>query len=319
MALLAVLLMVATITIIITALLDDIRFGQRRTGNMQAIEQAQRYALGTELLASQRLTRLMQEHVGAMPPTGEWNDRPMAYPIDDGLIRIRLHDAGACFNLNGVVEGAIGIWKRNDLGARQYAALLEAVGVDAARAQALSDTLVDWIDSDQRSQAQGAEDDAYAAGIAPYRTADTLLAEVSELRAIRGYDADVYARLRPYVCALPTPAQSVNINSLHANDAPVVVALTAGLVSLTDARRVIASRPAKGWPSDTVFWDDSAMRRAAGALDQAIYDQVDVRSHYFTLLSEVDHAGAQAVMTSLLELDGGSRARPVARRWTLDE
>jgi general secretion pathway protein K len=286
---------------------------------MQAIEQAQRFALGTELLASQRLTRLMQGHAGAAPPSSEWNDKPMAYPIDDGLIRIRLRDAGACFNLNGVVEGAIGIWKRNDLGARQYAALLEAVGVDAARAQALSDTLVDWIDSDQRSEAQGAEDEAYATGAAPYRTADTLLAEVSELRAIRGYDADVYARLRPRVCALPTPAQSININSLRAEDAPVVVALTAGLVSLADARRVIASRPANGWREHTRFWEDTAMAQAAATLGNAPYEQVDVRSHYFTLLSEIDHAGAQAVMTSLLELDGGNRARSVARRWTLDE
>lgn len=319
MALLAVLLLVATIAVVITALLEDIRFGQRRTGNMQAIEQAQRYALGTELLASQRLTRLMQAHAGAMPPGSDWNDKPMAYPIDDGLIRIRLRDAGACFNLNGVVQGAIGMWARNDLGARQYAALLEAVGIEPARAQALSDTLVDWIDSDQRSQAHGAEDDAYADGLAPYRTADTLLAEVSELRAIRGYDADVYARLRPYVCALPTPSQSINLNSLKVEDAPVIVALTAGLVSPSQARRVIASRPANGWSSDAAFWDDAAMRQAAGALDQGIYQQVDVRSHYFTLLSEVDHAGAQAVMTSLLELDGGNRARAVARRWTLDE
>lgn len=320
MALLAVLLLVATIAVLITALLDDIRFAQRRTGNLQAIEQAQRYALGTEALARQRLTQLAGlSGTAAVTAAASLDGRPLVYPIDNGMLRVQLRDASACFNLNGVVQGGLGMFSRSELGARQYSALLQATGIEQARAEALTDTLVDWIDSDQQPGAQGAEDDAYAGGEAPYRTGDTLLAEVSELRALRGYDADVYARIRPFVCALPSIERGINTNSLRPDDAPVLVALTAGLVPLASARRIIVARPPTGWTQDNSIWGDPAMAAAGAELGDEVYQQADTRSTRFTLRSEVDHAGAQAVLTALLDLDGTGRPRTVARRWTLDE
>ena len=45
MALLAVLLLVAVMTVLIVAMLDDVRFGQRRTGNSAAIAQARHVVL----------------------------------------------------------------------------------------------------------------------------------------------------------------------------------------------------------------------------------------------------------------------------------
>src|SRR5690606_39757620 len=92
----------------------------------------------------------------------------------------------------------------------------------AAQAQGMADALADWIDSDDQRAPLGAEDRSYAARADGYRTGATLLAEPSELRAIRGYDAVAYARLRPHVCALPVGGPSpVNVNALVPAQAPV--------------------------------------------------------------------------------------------------
>ena len=182
MALLSVLLLTAVMTVLAVAMLDDIRFGLRRTGNAHAIAQAQRYALGSEALARQRLGELQRGGVDA----ARWNGQPLLFPIVEdgqtlGLVRARLGDGSTCFNLNSVVGGAPEQWQRRELGVSQYVALLQALGFAAAQAQTLADTLTDWIDSDGIRESGGAEDEAYLAGSQAYRTGGTLLAEVSEL------------------------------------------------------------------------------------------------------------------------------------------
>lgn len=108
-------------------------------------------------------------------------------------------------------------------------ALLDVLGIAPQQAHALTDALVDWIDSDTQPGVHGAEDDRYLQAAAPQRTGATLLAGVSELRAIAGYTPQLIAQLQPYVCALPEGRLSpININTLRLDDAPVLVALTGG-------------------------------------------------------------------------------------------
>src|SRR3546814_3410516 len=91
------------------------------------------------------------------------------------------------------------------------------------------DSLVDWIDSDQAPGPAGAEDASYLVRDPAYRTGGALLAEVTELRAISGFDDAIYRRLRPYVCALPSAALSpINLNALDEDDAALLAMLTDG-------------------------------------------------------------------------------------------
>lgn len=313
-ALLSVLLMAALMGVLVVAMLDDIRFGLRRTANADAMAQAQRLALGAEALARRKVAALAREDVAV----AAWNGRPLAFPVEHGLVRARLRDGSDCFNLNSVVEGAAGQWRRRELGVRQYVALLQALDFSAAQAQALADALADWIDSDHRRAPLGAEDGSYAALQPPYRTGGTLLAEASELRAVQGYTPPVYARLRPYVCALPRPDLSpVNVNALAPARAPVLSMLTLGALTPAQARRVLESRAARGWRDAAAFWADPALLQAP--VPNEVYDQVSLRSHWFVLDVEVEYAGAQVVLSALLEQDGSREARLAARRWTRDE
>ena len=320
-ALLTVLLLVAVMSVLLMAVLDDIRFGLRRASNAQNMAQAQWYALGTEALAQSRIQALARSGNGRTTLAGDWNDRPFLFPLGedgrhDGMLSARVADATACFNLNSVVEGAGEQWQRSEIGMIQYRALLQALEFAPQQAEALSDTLVDWLDADQNPQPTGAEDSAYAAR-GGLRTSGTLLAEVSELRAIEGYDADVFARLRPHVCALPTADLApVNINTLEDDDAVILSMLTDNKVSLVEARRILATRPANGW-SEIAFWSQPSLERAA--VHDSVRQQVRLRSSYFSLHSEVEYAGAQVVMSALFEQDASGETRLLVRRWSNDE
>ena len=313
-ALLTVLLLVAVMSVLLVGVLDDIRFGLRRTGNAQAMTQAQWYALGSEELARARI-RQLDRGDGRTTLEGGWNGRPFVFPIDGGVMRIRLDDASACFNLNSVVEGAVGQWSRREAGVHQYVALLRALEFTPVQADAMASALVDWIDSDQLPSPDGAEDARYASRDPGYRTSGVLLAEASELRAIAGHDAAAYARLRPHVCAQPDNTLSpLNVNTLEPEDAPMLAMLGDNAFDLAAARRVIASRPAGGWTDLAAF-----SRAVAVPLPDHVLQQVRLRTRYFALRTEVEYEGAEVILSALLDSDSTGDVRLVARRWTHDE
>lgn len=315
-ALLTVLLLVAVMAVLVVGMLDDIRFGVRRVDNASAVAQAQWHALGAEVLARAQIERLALRDPARTTLAGGWNGKPFVFPIEHGAIRASLADGNACFNLNSVVENAGEYLERRDAGVGQYRALLIALGFPEHQAQALADTLADWIDSDQERSGAGHEDEAYARGRNGYRTGGTLLAEASELRALRGYTPEVYERLRRYVCALPTTELSVNVNTLEPEDAPVLSMLTEGELDPARARRVIAARPVDGWRDEAEFWHEPGM----AGIDGGEADRhIAVRSRYYRLHAEVDYGTAQVVLSALFEHDGSGPAQLRSRRWSADE
>lgn len=315
-ALLTVLLLAAVMSALLVVLLDDIRFGVRRSGNTRAMEQARWHALSAETLARSRIAAAAR--LADVPGSvAQYLGESLVFPLEAGLVRTRIRDAGNCFNLNSVVEGAPEQWRRRDAGAAEFTVLLETLGFGPAHAGALGDALVDWIDSDPATSPAGAEDITYTLRRPGYRTAGHLLAEPSELRAITGFDPGTYQRLRPHVCALPLPDPArLNADTLAEDNAPVLVALTAGALPLDAARELLRQRPSGGWHDRDAFWARPVLARLA--LPDAVRDRISLHTRWYGLDVEVEHAGAQLVMSALLE-DTGGTARLVARRWTHEE
>ena len=319
MALLTVLLLVAVMAVVAVAVLDDVRFSVRRATNAETGAQAQWYADGAETVARRRISRLaaLGPNRDRTPVTPDWNGRPLTLPISEGTLTAVVRDGQACFNLNSVVE-----WTGDRLAGRAVAALQlmtlgQAVGIDGHRMQTIADSLIDWMDSDTAARPFGAEDSTYAGLAEPYRTGGVPMAEVSELRAVRGVDAEAYGRLRPHLCALPIDRSPINVNTLDEADAPLLVMLTGGALSLPAARAAIAARPASGWAGAAAFWNQPAL--AAVPPSQDAREQTTVRTDYFTVRIDVDHGGVHAVRTALIEARPGREARTVIRRWTVDE
>lgn len=301
-ALLVVLLLVTVLSGVAIAMTDDIRFAVKRTANIRMAEQAQWYARGAEAFARQVVWRSWNAAPSRSNLRDPWAAQGVAFSIDGGSVAGRIDDGGNCFNLNSVVaQGLKGEYSRSDDGRTYYLHLLAALDIPPEIADSLAAALVDWIDTDSIPGAQGAEDVTYARAEPPYRTASALLAEPSELRAIAGYTEDLYRRIRPFVCALPTPDPSrINVNTLLESDAPLLVMVTGGALRLSEAQRVIAARPVAGYPSVQVFLaQDSFAGLTLEAPAQAL---LDVRTRYFLAESRVRYYDATATMTSLLEM-----------------
>lgn len=317
MALLSVLLLVAIISALSIGFIDDIRFGIRRAENTRFTSQARWYAHGLEQLAMVRIARLLEADSARTSLEGNWHQQAFSFPTeDDGTLTAQLRDAGACFNLNSVVEGAGDLIQPRDAGVRQYRVLLGLLGIGEARAAQLADALADFIDTDSFRSPAGAEDEAY--GALGYRTAGTMLSEPSELRAIRGYDPQVYALIRPHVCALPqTGPTPVNVNTIPPDSALVLAALSEGSISVGTFQSVLAQRPPGGWRSMDDFLGSRAFdgRPPEGAL----LAQLGLTTRYFALESHVTHQGAEVVSSALIEASGPEVIRLVTRRWSLPE
>lgn len=314
MALLTVLLLTAALAAVAVLILDDVRFSVRRAVNAESGAQAQAYAAGAERLAAARIARLRDPI--RRPAPEAWRGRPLTLPLDgEGTMTATLDDGQACFNLNSVVQGVGEDLSARELGLAQFLALGRALGLEPGRIAAAGDALVDWLDADAETRPLGAEDAAYGGA---YRTGGVLLAEVSELRAIRGFDADLYDRLRPFVCALPTTALSpINPDSLMSDEAPLLTLLTLGRLPVPAARQLLAARPPSGWGGADAFWSQPPLAGLDPSDEiraQAVFDP-----RWFRLRVEVEHGGARAVRTALLHAAPDGVVRTVIRRWTLEE
>jgi len=313
-ALITVLLLVAVMSILAVALLDDIRFGIRRAINAGENGQAGWYALGAEAIAQSRIAQLGDTRTSL---AGNWPDRTFAYPLDTGRMELRLADAGACFNLNSLVEGAGEILQRRDRAAAQFGTLLLALGMSDQQAAQLTAALVDWLDSDALREAGGAEDEAYADAPIVRRTAGTLMAETSELRGLHGMTTSLYESLRPFVCAMPTSDLTmINANTLPLARAVLLTAVTDGRLLPADATRLIAMRPAEGWRSETELRATPPV--AALGSSGGLGEQVSLRTRFFRMEADVRHGDGEVLGSSLFEKNG-REVRLVSRRWGAEE
>lgn len=168
-----------------------------------------------------------------------------------GVLTARLRDASNCFNINSVVElDEFDEKTGNEDNIKLFRQILEVFGTTESEAESLSDALVDWIDEDSSRRSRGAEDSQYIRLRTPYRTSGQLLENISELRAIDGFTAELVSELEKVACANETIAPALfNINTLELDQAPLLVAAFSGELNLGQAVRVLEDRPLGGWQS----------------------------------------------------------------------
>lgn len=314
-ALLAVLLLVAVTGAIAAAAMESLRLSRAVALNAAAREQGRVYADGAEQLALLALDDRIVASPERTTLAGNWNGamRRIALP-GGGSAMVRVRDGGNCFNVNSVADGeAATRLVRRPSGVLEFAGLMMALDVPEADARRIAEAAADWVDSDAVAGPGGAEDEAYAGGPAPYRTGNTLFADPGEIRALAGMTPEIYARLRPWLCALPTSDLSpVNINTLSVDQAPLLAMLAPGQLDLARARAVIARRPAAGWSTQIEFWRIDAMREVNVPLDVQLQPQL--RTGWFALDVEVETMGSEFAEAVLVD----ARLQPsriVARSW----
>jgi general secretion pathway protein K len=318
-ALLAVLLLVAIMGAIAAAAFERLRLSTALAVNSASLDQARAYAVGVETLLAVRADDVAAEDPEATTLRGGWNGTLRRIPLPaEGLAEGTIRDGGNCFNLNSLVQGeaATGLSAR-EAGIVQFANLMRVLGVAERDARRIAEAASDWADSDSLPSAGGAEDSFYADAPRPYRAANTLFAEVSELRAVAGMTPEVYARLRPYLCALPVAELSpINVNTLLPQQAPLLAMLAPEQISLDAARTIIARQPPTGWRRLEDFWRQAGARVESLPLD--LLGQLQLSTRWFAIELRVAFNGAELIETALVDARFAP-ARVVVRRWGRDD
>lgn len=314
-ALLAVLLLVAVTGAIAAAMIEDLRLSRSVAVNATARDQGRLFADGVEQLAVLAIDDRIQQSPERTTLAGGWNGATRTIQLPGGgSADVTVRDGANCFNVNSVVDGQPGRpLVRRPSGVGQFMGLMIALEVPEPEARRIAEAAADWVDSDTVAGPGGAEDEAYASGPAPYRTGNTLFADPGEIRALSGMTPDIYARLRPWLCALPTNELSpININTLGVEQAPLLAMLAPGQLGLDRAGRVIAGRPSGGWNNQVEFWRIDAMSALNVPMDVQVQPQL--RSRWFTLDVRIRVMGSEFRENLLVD----ARLQPsriVQRRW----
>jgi len=213
-----------------------------------------------------------------------WATPNMVFPLENGQIAGQIRDLRSCFNVNTLAEA-----DQNDISAlplRQFQHLLEVLGINEYGAQMIAESTRDWIDENETSNAAlGAEDSYYQARGVPHLTANNLMTDISELRSVQGVGPKTYEKIAPYLCAIPSREQKINVNTVDIEQVEILYALFKDElnISVDDLKNFLQDRPFSGWASVDQFF---AMGIFQGVTISApLKAQLSVSSDFFQLTS----------------------------------
>lgn len=334
-ALITVLLVVFIISIAATSLASLQQQTLRRSTLFQHQLQARLYTLGAEDWAAAVLRRDLAnseiDHLGEA-----WASLPPALPIQGGTLKGRILDLQGRFNLNNLLaanssdtesqgddgeneneeepgdrqtslttnneDPACGEGLNQDIDQQQcqiLKRLLEVLEIDPVNISAILKSIADWIDKDAEPRfPDGAEDSEYVGLTPPYLTANRPFTSVSELRLIKGIDAEVYRKLAPYLSALPAKTL-INVNTLSP---PLLAALSNPPISLEEAEKRLESPPNEGYKDPSAFLDAQSITGIKREL-------LSADSQYFLIQVEARVGAGRANLESLLRRESQNKTR----------
>jgi len=299
-ALITAVLIVALATILAVNVAFKGVLDQRRSANLFGTDQAFEIALGAEALAAEGLRRDAQET--QTDHLGETWAKPVILPIDEGIgtVEGRLEDMQGRFNLNNLIfpDGTT-----NPDAVKQFERILVMAGIEADWATAMAD----WIDEDtDPGFPNGAEDTTYTGQNPPHLAANMPITRPSEIMQLPGFTADRYAKIKPYIAALPVGTK------LNVCTAPGIV-----LDALSEAERQFSLNPDYLNEQRKAVGCFPKLTDLQATLGQADYDKVKnslaETSSYFGATVWVTIGTTEFTLYSLLARSGTGPVRPVLR------
>ena len=305
-ALLTAVVLVALATIVATAIAFDTAMSVRRAGGAAAFDQALLIGQGAEGLAAYAITEQRRQSSGAVVHGEQAWARPIG-PVEvapGAQLSAQLEDLQGRFNLNNLTDAE---GKRNDAAVEVFERLLAAVGLERDWAT----TVVDWIDDDVNPQPGGAEDTVYSSESPAYRTANRVITTPSELLALKDFGAERYAKIAPYVTALPRGSM---LNVCTASGA-LLDALTDEKQWAQAADALQRNRAGKCFPKLTDFPSQFADPQQFPRISKAL--GMEESSSYFLLRTVSTIGTSEFALYSLLKYEGaggtGARVRVIQR------
>lgn len=294
-ALITAMLIAALVTVAAVAMASRQTLDMRRTGNMLEADQAYLYALGMEQLAVQVLLKDENDTGGIDTLDEEWAIPLPPTTVEGGVISGSLEDMQARVNLNNLVNLVNNNQTPDKDQVKIFQSILQQVGQaneEILISPFMANRVVDWIDNNINTSADGAEDLEYLGAEIPYRAANQFMASPTELGAILDLNPQAVDALVPWVSTLPVPT-AININTAPAE---ILMTLHADLTG-SIAAGLVEYRKANPFTSKTDF-ETKLLNDHNIQVDQKLYD---IKSDYFLVSVHAVIGRTRLHMYSLLE------------------
>lgn len=243
----ALILVLSMLSIMSTAAIfsfDSIRLLAQRNTVEQHAAQAKLNAIAAEQLSITQMRQLIIDKTNfGQVISNELNQ--YEYAFEDGSVSVLAEDLSNCFNLHSVVTGSnINGHEANLEAIGAFASFLEQYEISADAALAMAAALADWQDADDVTLPFGAETGFYIDIEAPYRTPNSPIKSISELRLIRYFTPALLEELGDLICLLPEDSiASLNVNTFQARHAPLLAGVLQDQITRDNLIAIIADRP----------------------------------------------------------------------------
>lgn len=315
-ALIVVLLLLAVMVSIAASMADRL-FGQfKRATNQINYQQAYWYSIGAEALAKVGIEQSYKDS-DTINLSQPWALEEQTYPLDYGTLSGHIVDQQACFNLNALsaVTQTSGSDRMPFL-VEAFQFMMEELEVENYQAEVVSQSLWDYVDSNNvLNSVVGVEDSYYESMSPAYVAANTLLADSSELRAVNEVSGEVMQKLAGYVCALPTTDLKLNVNTIQPEHAELLSALFQPHISTQQAKDILENRPYEGWASVEDFLNEGDLANIKQEALNPIKGYLTVDSAYFELDAEILVGDSRVRVRSLIFSNNRKTATVVSRRF----
>lgn len=302
-ALISVLLVFALASLLIGHLVTAAARDLQRSANYLGARQAFWYALGGETLGRQVLHEDYQLDIAAgEAPSDGFSDgwaQPLAeFEIEKGALRLQINDLQAKFNLNNLIDQQ-GVVVTAEL--QRLARLLQVVDVP----NSLAAVIVDWLDKDEVNRSGSKEDDVYLEKTPSFVSANTAMADVSELRQLDGMTTEYYQRLAPYVTALPKSTANAETTKININTvSEQVFSSLANNISLSRAQSELGDRKTRKYTEQNPF---------STSLFEATSTNISYESEYFEILVAANFDKRWSYLRSVVKRDQQGRITVLSR------
>ena len=214
-----------------------------------------------------------------------------------------LEDMQGRFNLNNLGR-TLANGQPDPQPMQQFQRLLASVGLETKWAGLARD----WIDADTvPTNPDGAEDSVYTAQTPPYLTGNWPMTSPSELMALPGFDLAHYAKIAPYVTALPTANAQINVCTASAFVLESLAPTLNGEYSTNPDALVIGRK-------NGCFPDLNTFKATVGSANlSTINGQYADTSSYFLLTTRVTLGTSEFTLYSLLLRGRGGKVTPLLR------
>ncbi len=315
-ALLIVLMLLVIMTTVAASMSERLFVQFQRGGNQIHYQQAYWYSLGVEALAKVGIEQSYKDS-DTINMSQPWAIKDQVYPLDYGQATGRIWDKQACFNLNVLSR----VQPTGQQTVRPYLVqvlqrLLEESDVDAYQAEVIADSAWEYIDSDTDIRSTtGVEDSTYEAMSPAYLAANSWMADKTELRSVYQVSGELYQKLAPLVCALPSDDWRLNVNTIEVEQAPILTAMFYPNLSNSDAVQLIEKRPFDGWSNIEAFLAESELAGLNENTTKEARAYLGVDSAFFELDAQVLVDDSHVRIRSLLQSTNRDTVTVVRRRF----